>query len=308
MTATAHELTLEWFGCTTFRLQTAGLTLLLDAYLDKAPGVEPAGLDASAVPVCDWILVTHAHFDHMIDAGQIALETGATVVGNPEVTSVLRTQGVPEAQLVTVTGGETVHCGDDITVRVLPGLHSCLFAAAQVDTAEPATCDLGVSAQQRHQAAAAIFDLLPQLSPEVGVWFERTSAYCSTLDGGQLMYVLDTPAGRVLLSGSSGHWTGIIDGLKPDLALLALAGRPHIDGEPHQGSLADFLSEQVRLLQPGTVALCHHDALLPPIVQAVDTTAALARLTSDHADVALLELPLLTLVTWTARGASQHGR
>ena len=56
---------------------------------------------------------------------------------------------------------------------------------------------------------------------------------------------------------------------------------PNIDGEPHQGSLAQFLVQQVELLRPSKVVLCHHDALLPPITPPVDTGEALARLARD---------------------------
>lgn len=48
----------------------------------------------------------------------------------------------------------------------------------------------------------------------------------------------------------------------------------------------------VELLQPRTVALYQHDALLPPLVAAVDMTAALARLAERAAEVTQLHLPL----------------
>lgn len=291
------ELQLEWFGCTTYRLTTAGLTLMLDAYLDKAPGAEPAGLSAELIDECDFVFLTHAHFDHMVDAAAIAVRTGATVVGSYESMRVLRAQGVPQAQLLPVSGGELVACSDQVSARVLPGLHSCLFAAAQTDSAVVCHGDLGVSAQGRRQAAEQVFALLPQLIEGGSEYFARTAGRCSPDDGGQLIYLLQAPAGSVLLSASSGHWTELIRDLRPDLALLALAGRPNVDGEPYQGSLADFLLEQVQLLQPQAVALCHHDALLPPVVPAVDTTEAVRRLKVEASAVSYLELQPLTAVT-----------
>src|ERR1700733_15042357 len=36
----------DWFGCSTFRLRAAGLTLFLDTYIDRAPGAAGTGLRA----------------------------------------------------------------------------------------------------------------------------------------------------------------------------------------------------------------------------------------------------------------------
>ena len=51
--------------------------------------------------------------------------------------------------------------------------------------------------------------------------------------------------------------------LAPDVAILAAAGRGNVDGEPIQGSLAQFVGAEARLLQPRRVVLCHHDDWLP---------------------------------------------
>jgi L-ascorbate metabolism protein UlaG (beta-lactamase superfamily) len=282
-------LTLEWFGCTTFRLRTNGVTLLLDAYLHKVPEVRPQ-FAAADVPEADFVLVTHAHFDHMVDAAALALATGARIVGNYEVMRVLRLQGVPAEQLLPASGGETLDCGSGVSVRILPGLHSCLFAASDHDSAIGCVGDLGVSLAERREKVAALFGLLPSLDPGLAEYFARTEQSCSPDDGGQLNYLVTTPHGTVLLNASAGYWSSLIAGLRPDLALIALTGRPNVDGEPFQGSLADFLLAEVDLLQPRLVALCHHDPLLPPLTPAVDTTEALRRLAAEAPHVRYLEL------------------
>ena len=82
-------------------------------------------------------------------------------------------------------------------------------------------------------------------------------------DGGALLYLFETPEGSLLYQDTSGHWTGILDGLQPDVAILAAAGRGNVDGEPIQGSLADFLGRQVAALGPRRLFLSHHDDWLP---------------------------------------------
>ena len=286
-------LTIEWFGCTTFRVIVAGRTLWFDTYLDKAPGVAAVGLTSAQVTDADFAFISHAHFDHLLGADTIALGTGATVVGSYETARILRSNGVPEEQILSVSGGEPVDCGAGITVRVLPALHSCLFGGgSSADAATECLGDLGISAQERKAATAAVFELLPSISPELARWFTDTAHQCSAHDGGQLSYLLETPEGSIFVSASSGYWPGIVADLRPDVAVLALAGRPNVAGEPFQGSLAGFLLEQVELVRPTRVVLCHHDALLPPLLPAIDTGPALALLGREASYAEHVELPV----------------
>ena len=59
--------TLDWYGCATFRLRTGGLTIFLDAYIDRAPGrAGHRARRADDIDECDWIVIGHAHFDHLV--------------------------------------------------------------------------------------------------------------------------------------------------------------------------------------------------------------------------------------------------
>jgi hypothetical protein len=82
-------------------------------------------------------------------------------------------------------------------------------------------------------------------------------------DGGALVFVLDTPGGQLLYQDTSGCWTPILRDLHPEVAILAAAGRGNLDGEPIQGSLAQFVAAEARLLGPRRVVLAHHDDWLP---------------------------------------------
>src|SRR5947208_3354369 len=89
-------------------------------------------------------------------------------------------------------------------------------------------------------------------------------------EGGSLAYLIETPAGSMLWKDTSGHWTGILRDLRPDVAILAAVGRGNVDGEPVQGTLADFVASEVELLRPRTVVLCHHDDWMPPLTRPTD--------------------------------------
>jgi L-ascorbate metabolism protein UlaG (beta-lactamase superfamily) len=288
--------TLEWFGTATFRLRTEGLDLFFDAYLDRLPGLEPVGLTTAAVAKADFIFVSHAHFDHLYGVDAVARRTGATVVASPESARCLRVRGVPEERLLVVTGGETVHCGPKTKVRVLPALHACLFAPNEVDSALPCLGDLGVSAQERAEKVKGLFALMDSVPAPMGPALVAMNDACSRHDGGNLAYLLQFPAGSVLVCGSAGYWSGIFRGLRPDVALLALAGRPNVDGEPFQGSTAQYALEQVQLLGAGRVAFCHHDPLFPGF-PGVDIGAAAAALRVPGAPTDYFEMEYATPVT-----------
>jgi L-ascorbate metabolism protein UlaG (beta-lactamase superfamily) len=288
--------TLEWFGTATFRVRDAGLSLFFDAYLDRLPGLEPVGLSTREVGQADFVFVSHAHFDHLYGADVLALDAGATVVASPESARCLRDAGVPEAQLLVVTGGETVQCGPTTKVRVLPALHSCLFAHSDADTSVPCLGDLDVSAQDRAAAIAGLFAVMDAVPAPAGPALVAMNDRCSRLDGGQLAYLLVTSGGSMLVSGSAGYWRGIFDGLRPDVALLSLGGRPNVDGEPFQGSSVDYMLEQVGLLRPSRkIAFCHHDPLFPGL-PGVDIEPAAAALRVPGAPAAYFEMEYATPV------------
>ena len=256
--------TLEWFGTATFRVRDAGLDLFFDAYLDRLPGLPPVGLSTAAVGKADYVFISHAHFDHLYGAEAVARGTGATIVASPESVRCLRESGVPDEQLLMVTGGETVHCGPNDPRQGAAG-------AALVPVRPQRARHLGrLPGRPRGQRAAArrqataMFGSMDRLNEEpVGRALLEMNGATSRHDGGQLAFLLMTSGGSMLVSGSAGYWRGIFDGLRPDVALLSLGGRPNVDGEPFQGSSVQYMLEQVQLLRPGRVAFCHHDPLYP---------------------------------------------
>ena len=271
-------------------MRVAGLTLFFDTYVDRVPGTGSSGVVAAAVDSADFVFLSHAHFDHMLGADVIATNTGARVVGSYECARILRANGVPGAQLLPASGGETVDCGREVRVRVFPSLHSCLFAGSTPDSRASCLGDLGVSHQDRRQRVAELFNMIPTLLPNVAGFFAEADAHSSRDDGGQLIYLVETAQGSVLVSGSAGYWTGIAERLHPDVAVLATAGRPNVDGEPYQGSLADYLVGQVEVLRPSTVILCHHDVLLPDVLPALDVGPAVATLRDRASRAAYVEM------------------
>jgi L-ascorbate metabolism protein UlaG (beta-lactamase superfamily) len=255
--------TLDWYGCATFRLRTAGLTIFLDAYIDRIPGAAGTGLTADAVDACDWIIVGHSHFDHLWGPERIMRNTQARLVGSYETVRTMEGAGIPVDRMIPVAGGETVDLGNSVRVSVYPSQHSCVWSQGQMSQAgEVCIGDLGLTLQEQQQRFAALVAHLTSLGPAT-LEHLVASNQGARGDGGALVYLFDTPDGSVLYQDTSGHWSGILRDLRPDVAILAAAGRANVDGEPIQGSLAQFVAREVDLVRPRRVVLCHHDDWLP---------------------------------------------
>jgi L-ascorbate metabolism protein UlaG (beta-lactamase superfamily) len=236
----------------------------LDAYIDRVPAAPGTGLRADDIERADWIVVGHSHFDHLWGAERIAKRTGATIIGSHETVRIMEQVGVPLAQLLPVAGGERIRLAPEVTVSVYPALHSCVWTdnGGMRQPDEVCLGDLGVTYQERLVRLQAMSAWLANQGPEV-LHHLQVSYQGPRGDGGALLYLFETPEGTLLFQDTSGHWSGILHDLRPDVAILAAAGRGNIDGEPIQGTLAEFMARQTDLLRPRRVILSHHDDWLP---------------------------------------------
>ena len=283
--------TLDWYGCATFRMRTADMTIMLDAYIDRATNAAGPGLTADDIDECDWIVVGHSHFDHLYGAERIAANTGATIIGSYETVRVMEQAGVPLEQMICVGGGERIDLGNGAFVSVYPSQHSCVWSHKEM--AQPGdVCvgDLGVTWQEQRERFAELMEYMATgLAPEA-IEHLLASQQGDRGDGGALVFLFELPDGTVLYQDTSGHWSGILDDLQADVALLAAAGRGNIDGEPIQGSLADFMARQAELVRPRKLILNHHDNWLPGFSIDTDVTPIREELVRRCPDVELVEL------------------
>jgi len=81
---------LTYFGHACFGVKGGGANLLIDPFLTGNP---LAAVSADEVEA-DYILVSHAHGDHLGDTVAIAQRTGATVIGNHEIATYAGNQGL----------------------------------------------------------------------------------------------------------------------------------------------------------------------------------------------------------------------
>ena len=266
------NVSLDWLGVSTYRLIVDDLVIFLDAYIDRNPLAPPVGMQVADVQRADYVLVGHSHFDHLWGAERIADQTAATIIGSHESVRLMEIEEVPKAQLVAVAGGERVRLSDSVSVRVFPSQHSCIWSTTGA-SGEVCLGDLGLTLDER-QANLDKGAGQRAASSEPGMAEAETHRMECTQhprgEGGALAYFIETPLGSILWKDTSGHWTGILRDLRPDVALLAAAGRGNIDGEPIQGTLAQFVAREADLLRPGRIVLGHHDNWNPPVTSPTD--------------------------------------
>jgi len=261
--------TLDWLGCATFRLQIDEFVIFLDGYIDRVPSAPPVGISAAEVDRADAILVGHAHFDHIAGAEVIARNTGARVVCSTESARMLTDAGVDESKLLPSQGGERHNLSRGIVVTTFPSLHSCIWVGgvAAGGTDSIATGHLGLTEDERAavRAAPPLGGAAPD--PELLAQMQEHIARSLHSDhtGGALAYLIETPYGSIFYHDTSGCWTGVVRDLRPDFAIVAMAGRANIDGEPIQGSLAQFVGRMADMLRPQRMVLGHHDDWMPPV-------------------------------------------
>lgn len=119
MTLSKSSFMLSYLGVAGWHLQAAGASLLIDPYFTRLPMwrvvVGRAVPDADAVarytPPADWILVTHPHYDHLLDVPEAARLTGAPVYASPQGCALLRLLGVPATQLHAITPDDRLELG-----------------------------------------------------------------------------------------------------------------------------------------------------------------------------------------------------
>jgi L-ascorbate metabolism protein UlaG (beta-lactamase superfamily) len=140
----------------------------------------------------DYILVTHGHLDHALDAPYIAKKTGATIIGSETVANLARAYDVPDAQIIVVRGGEDYAFGV-FSLKVIPSIHSALFHKHYFSNRLAGNAPPGLKAPLK----AGDF-----------------------VEGQSVAYLLRLAGHEVLAMGSMNYIEREMEGLRPDIALV----------------------------------------------------------------------------------------
>ena len=194
------DLSVTFFGVSTLLFTDGETSLLTDGFFSR-PGlvetlagrIEPdregvrTALEAAGITRLAALFVVHSHYDHAMDAAEVARRTGALVVGSESTANVARGDGLDEARIRVVTPGEAMSFGR-FRVTMLASRH--------------------------FPHGMAMGEIREPLQPSA-----RAIAY---LEGGSYSVLVEHPLGRVLVQGSAGFEPGALRDVRADLVLLGI--------------------------------------------------------------------------------------
>jgi len=179
----------------------------------------------------DYIVITHGHPDHALDAGYISRKTGATIIGHETAANLARAYGITDSSLITVIGGEDYEFGD-FSLRVIPNIHSALDKKHYYNNTRGivGTAPRGLKAPLRRK---------------------------DYVEGGNLAYLLRIAGHEILIMGSMNYIEREMEGLRPDIALVG--------ANSQRLEVHDFTGRLMRALgKPALVIPSHADAYGDP--------------------------------------------
>ncbi|UWQ25974.1 metal-dependent hydrolase [Leisingera aquaemixtae] len=113
-----------WLGHGSFRIETGGMVLLVDPWLSGNP-VLPEDQHEAAIAGATHILLTHVHFDHVVDVLPLAKRLKVPVIGQYDLMGLWgETEGV---ETTGFNKGGTVDLGS-VQAAMVPASHSSTFS------------------------------------------------------------------------------------------------------------------------------------------------------------------------------------
>ena len=229
-------LELRWLGVAGFALTCEGVTVLIDPYVSRlgvgdlarrrVVAADRAQIDRH-VPRADAILLGHTHFDHALDAPEIARRDGAAVYGGASAVRLMALHGLAD-RTVEVVAHRPFEVGP-FRITFVPSAHAKLLLGWRTPSDGEITCE--------H---------LEQLTPK---------AYCC----GQVWGIHIEVAGATLYhQGSADLLDDEVRHRDVDLFLCGIAGRQ---------VTPDYVPRILGRLRPKQIAIAHQDDFLRPLAE-----------------------------------------
>ena len=230
-----------FLGVSTILIRDGETALLTDGFFSRPPlarvalgKVEPdreviarclerAGIDRLAA-----IFVVHSHYDHAMDAPEVAQRTGALLVGSESTANVGRGWGLDEARLKVPRSGEPMRFGNFV-VTLIRSKHFP-HGRAMGEIAEP---------------------LVPPA---------RAMAY---REGGSYSVHVTHPEGDLLIHSSAGWAPDALAGYRADVVLLGIG----LLGTRDRGYRQAYFREIVEAVGARRIIPIHYDDFTRPLDQ-----------------------------------------
>lgn len=257
---------LSWFGVTNFAASIGGRVVLLDAWVPRGEysGYVPASPQSLAALRPEYIFAGHSHFDHLADAAEIAVASGAKLVGTPEHCDQVRRQA----------GMAPVGCIEAVARGAQPGARTELAGALGWGGMGVTAVKHVHSAGRQPHPEDPHAPLVPP--PDMGVVIEHQPAPKDTVhlashladaEGGTVLYQFRVGSFSLVWHDSSGPLSddapGVFDVLsalpETDVQIGAIMGFNQITNGLRDPRM------YVEALGPKVFVPSHHDNWAPPV-------------------------------------------
>ena len=124
------DLRFRWLGTAGIELESRGERILIDPYLSRFPfrytvfGKPAPKQDMVKLYLnpARAVLVSHAHFDHLLDVSAVCREFGAVAYGSPNTGAILRAHGIADECIQNAGPGDVFTSGP-FEIRIFSGEH-----------------------------------------------------------------------------------------------------------------------------------------------------------------------------------------
>ena len=111
------SISFRWLGVAGLEFSANNHVILIDPYFTRFTlwktffgRVQPnSELVAEKIKHCEFVLITHAHFDHIMDVPEVVRNTGATVLGSPNACRLLNVCGVPQDRIREIKASDKLN-------------------------------------------------------------------------------------------------------------------------------------------------------------------------------------------------------
>jgi L-ascorbate metabolism protein UlaG (beta-lactamase superfamily) len=232
---------ITFLGVSTLLVEDGETAILTDGFFTRpgklrtvlgriAPDRDRIGraLERAGISRLAAVIVAHSHYDHAMDAPEVAERTGALLVGSESTANIGRGWGLAEDRMRVVHGGETMELGK-FRVRVVATRHF------------------------PHRVAMG--EIEAPLRPPA-----RATAY---REGGSFSILIERGEKTMLVQASAGFVEGGLQGRKADVVFLGMAGL----GGKDEAYREAYWREVVQAVRGRRVIPIHWDDFSRPLDQ-----------------------------------------
>lgn len=203
------QVTATFLGTSSLVISDGETSLMTDGFITRpslaqllwgelTPNVEliTQALQQAHVTQLAAVIAVHSHHDHAMDSPEVALQTGALLLGSESTANIGRGWGLAEEQMKVAKPSEPLQFGK-FSVTLIPSQHA---------PAPPAIEKL--SGAGEHITAPLAFP----------------ASLSDFKEGGSYSVFISHPQGNILIQGSAGYNKGALAGYEADVVFLGIAG------------------------------------------------------------------------------------